>query len=48
MLIPIVDKIDGVEEEGKKQIRKAIKTLTPFFKMYENVEGNGIYLNPCS
>ena len=46
MLIPIVDKIDGVEEEGKKQIRKAIKTLTPFFKIYEDKEGNGIFLNP--
>ena len=46
ILIPIVDKIGNVEEEGKTQIRKSIEGMKPFFKIYEEKDGKGIYLKP--
>ena len=46
ILIPVIDKIDGVEQEGKKQIKNVIKSLTPFFKIHEVKDGSGIYLEP--
>ena len=46
ILIPVIDKIDGVEQEGKKQIKRVIKSLTPFFKIHEVKDGSGIYLEP--
>ena len=46
ILTPIVDKIDGLETEGKKSVRKTIKALSPFFKIFESKDGNGIYLSP--
>ena len=46
ILIPVIDKIDGVEQEGKKQIKNVIKSLTPFFKIHEVKDGSGIYLKP--
>ena len=46
ILTPIVDKIDGLETEGKKSVRKTIKALSPFFKIFESKDGNGLYLSP--
>ena len=46
ILTPIVDKIDGIETEGKKSVRKTIKALSPFFKIFESKDGNGLYLSP--
>ena len=46
MLTPVIDKIDGVEQEGKKQIKRVIKSLTPFFKIHEAKDGSGIFLQP--
>ena len=46
ILIPVIDKIDGVEQEGKKQIKNVFKSLTPFFKIHEVKDGSGIYLEP--
>ena len=46
ILNPIVDKIDGIEQDGKKQIKKVIKAVTPFFKIYESKDGSGIFLQP--
>ena len=46
ILTPIVDKIDGLETEGKKSVRKTVKALSPFFKIFESKDGNGIYLSP--
>ena len=46
ILLPVIDKLDGVEQEGKKQIKGVIKALTPFFKIYEVKDGSGIYLEP--
>ena len=46
ILTPIIDKIDGVEQEGKKQIKNVDKTLTPFFKIHEAKDGSGIFLQP--
>ena len=46
ILTPIVDKIDGIETEGKKSIRKTVQALSPFFKIFESKDGNGIYLSP--
>ena len=46
ILSPIVDKIDGLETEGKKSVRKTIKALSPFFKIFESKDGNGLYLSP--
>ena len=34
ILTPIIDKIDGVEQDGKKQIKGVIKSLAPFFKIH--------------
>ena len=48
ILLPVIDKLDGVEQEGKKQIKGVIKALAPFFKIYEVKDGSGIYLEPCS
>ena len=46
ILTPIVDKIDGVEQEGKKQIKSVFKSLKPFFKIIEAKDGSGIFLQP--
>ena len=49
ILVPVIDKIDGVEQEGKKQIKSVIKSLKPFFlsfKIYEVKDGSGIFLKP--
>ena len=46
ILIPIVDRISDVEDEGKTQIRKANEGLKPFFKIYEEKDGKVIYLKP--
>ena len=46
ILMPVVDKIEGVEQEGKKQIKGVIKALTPFFKIYEVKDGSGVFLEP--
>ena len=46
ILIPIVDRIGDVEDEGKTKIRKSIHGLKPFFKIYEEKDGKGIYLKP--
>ena len=47
ILLPVIDKIDGVEQEGKKQIKGVIKALTPFFKIYDVKDGSGIFFEPC-
>ena len=46
ILTPIVDKIDGLEQEGKNKVLKAVKSLKPFFKIFEDKQGNGLYLQP--
>ena len=46
ILLPVIDKIADLEQEGKKQIKKVIKALTPFFKIYEVKNGSGIFLEP--
>ena len=46
ILIPVIDKIDGIHQEGKKQVRSVIKALTPFFKIYEVKDGSGVFFEP--
>ena len=44
VLTPVINKIDDVEQEGIKQIKRVIKSLTPFFKIHEAKDGSGIFL----
>ena len=46
VLTPVINKIDDVEQEGKKQIKRVVKSLTPFFKIHEAKNGSGIFLQP--
>ena len=46
VLVPVIDKVEGLEQEGKRQIKSVIKALTPFFKIYEVKDGSGVFLEP--
>ena len=46
ILNPLVDKIDKAEKHTKKQIHNKLQKLTPYFKIFEEKNGSGIFLSP--
>ena len=46
ILDPIVDKIDKAEKHTKKQIHNKLQKLSPYFKIFEEKNGSGIFLSP--